>query len=172
MGATSNHIDGLGQPGISLVEPMPTSRICSLSSPVQFCWQGQRYRNSQKEGLRGIESDNYVKIPKKEPWGVNGHLDIFEFQAILAIIRPEKKDVQQAYKQTSICTQEWRDQILVLSAAETNFPWAWMDCMSTRLSLPSPSYCFQRREIPSPPAHMPTTWRMPVGTGLLLFPQK
>lgn len=40
------------------------------------------------------------------------------------------------------------------------------DCMFTRPGLPSLSYCFQRREMPSPSVHMPATWRTTVRAGL------
>lgn len=70
-GDTLNHIGGVGQPRISLVEPMSASRISQLCSLLEFCSQNRFYENPPTEGLRDFRGDNYFKIPKKE---IRGHL--------------------------------------------------------------------------------------------------
>lgn len=113
-GDTLNHIGGVGQPRISLAEPVSASRISRLCSLMEFCRQKQFYENCPKEGLGDFRGDNYFKIPKKEIRGLNGSLDIFDYQAILDSIRPESKDPHQANKHSSICIQREEREVRFL----------------------------------------------------------
>lgn len=58
-GDTLNHIGGVGQPRISLVEPMSASRISRPCSLLEFCWQNWFYENPPTEGLGSFRGDNY-----------------------------------------------------------------------------------------------------------------